>query len=42
MNICPECVQGKCRNCDGRAWDDENDELTSCECPSEVHVWSDR
>lgn len=29
---CPECAAGKCRNCDGTAWDDSADELTGCAC----------
>ena len=28
----PECKQGKHRNCDGTAWDDDTDELASCRC----------
>ena len=32
MNICPECVNGKHANCDGSAWNDEEDRLTSCQC----------
>jgi hypothetical protein len=28
--VCPECKQGKCGNCDGRAWDGEKDEPTTC------------
>lgn len=31
-NICPECHDGKHRNCDGTAWDFDKDELTECEC----------
>ena len=27
---CPECVAGKCRNCDGTAWDGAVDKLTQC------------
>lgn len=34
MSICPECVAGKHYNCDGSAWDDELDEVTTCECQS--------
>lgn len=33
MNVCPECVNGKHTNCDGSAWNDEEDCLTSCQCP---------
>jgi hypothetical protein len=28
--VCPECVQGKCGNCDGTAWNDELDDLDLC------------
>ena len=31
-NICPECRDGKCFNCTNEAWDDEKDELTTCQC----------
>ena len=30
--ICPDCRDGKCRNCTGAAWDDERDELSTCTC----------
>lgn len=30
--VCPECRDGKCRNCTGAAWDDAADELTACGC----------
>lgn len=30
--VCPECVNGKHKNCDGNAWDDVEDELTDCRC----------
>lgn len=30
--ICPECRAGKHRNCDGSAWDAENDVPTLCAC----------
>lgn len=29
---CPECRDGKHRNCDGTAWDDATDALTACAC----------
>jgi hypothetical protein len=35
--ICPECVQGKHRNCDGQAWDPVADEPTTCGCTAEDH-----
>lgn len=31
--ICPECRDGKHRNCDGDAWCDEHDKLAECACP---------
>lgn len=34
--VCPECGQGKHRNCNGWAWDFDKDEKTQCQCP-EVH-----
>lgn len=27
---CPECRQGKPWNCDGTAWDNETDTVTTC------------
>lgn len=30
--ICPECVQGKHPNCNGQAWDTDNDAPTACQC----------
>lgn len=36
-HICPECMVGKCGNCDGWAWSDAIDDLTPCQCPSWVH-----
>ena len=36
--LCPECLQGKCRNCDGRAWDFEKDKRAPCECKDEAHA----
>jgi hypothetical protein len=38
--ICPECEQGKCRNCSGDAWDHERDEPTACTCPDPIHTTS--
>ena len=42
MTLCPECRDGKCRNCDGRAWDLRVDDFTDCECSHdaipETHV----
>lgn len=31
-HICPECRNGKCRNCVGTAWDDDLDVAVDCEC----------
>jgi hypothetical protein len=31
-SICPECVAGKHRNCNGDAWDEVNDRVTTCDC----------
>lgn len=30
--ICPECAQGKHRNCDGTAWNEQTDEIDTCQC----------
>lgn len=35
--ICPECLAGKCGNCNGQAWDHDADEPADCECGEEVH-----
>lgn len=35
--ICPECRDGKHRNCDGDAWDVQADELANCECYMSDH-----
>ena len=34
--ICPECRDGKCRNCDNRALD-EHDQIVECHCPDPLH-----
>lgn len=43
-HICPECVAGKCGNCDGSAWDNEADEMVVCthvhNVPAEVETFS--
>ena len=31
MFINPECMQDKCRNCDGVAYDEQNDAFVECE-----------
>lgn len=33
--VCPECEQGKHRNCNGTAWDFDADELVPCGCPKD-------
>lgn len=35
--VCPECRDGKHRNCDGVALDEAADELTTCTCPPAFH-----
>jgi hypothetical protein len=30
--ISPECAQEKCRNCDGDALDEANDDIVQCQC----------
>lgn len=37
-HVCPECEQGKHDNCNGDAWDDQADELTSCDCAGRGHT----
>lgn len=37
IKLCPECRDGKCRNCDGIADLDENDNLVECECENDIH-----
>lgn len=34
---CPECQVGKCQNCDGRTWDEENDDYAPCPCATRGH-----
>lgn len=34
---CPECESGKCSNCDGRTWDNQNDEPDRCPCEVRGH-----
>ena len=34
---CPECAAGKCKNCDGRTWDDEQDDYATCPCAERNH-----
>jgi hypothetical protein len=37
LHDCPECVQGKCRNCDGTTWDVVADEPAPCPCWARGH-----
>lgn len=30
--ICPECAAGKHVNCSGDAWNDETDQIDTCQC----------
>lgn len=30
--VSPDCREGKCRACDGGAWDHYNDRAALCEC----------
>ncbi len=34
---CPDCVQGKHRNCDCCSWDNEADTLAACPCDQRGH-----
>lgn len=36
-NVCPECKAGKHWNCDGGAWDFDDDEPTVCFCAANEH-----
>lgn len=31
--FCPQCIEGKCGNCDEQALDMETDEIVDCQCP---------
>ncbi|MCW2757002.1 MAG: hypothetical protein JWO46_748 [Nocardioidaceae bacterium] len=35
-HLCPECAQGKCRNCTGEAYDAVGDEFLECGCDRTV------
>lgn len=37
-HVCPECRDGKHRNCEGTAWSDETDSPTSCACVGRGHA----
>lgn len=37
MRVCPECVAGKCRNCNGDAWDQTLDRIDVCDCDLADH-----
>jgi hypothetical protein len=34
---CPECEQGKHRNCDGTAWNNHADDVDACACERNHH-----
>ncbi len=35
---CPDCEQGKHRNCTGEAWDDQADDFAKCPCTNLAHI----
>lgn len=35
---CPECAQGKHKNCTGQVWDDTTDDFGLCGCPDTTEV----
>lgn len=35
---CPECLAGKCGNCNGETWDIRYDAPTDCPCHEAGHV----
>lgn len=41
-HIGPDCAAGKHPACDGRAWDDETDDITTCDCPCHWDTLNDR
>jgi hypothetical protein len=34
---CPDCEQGKHRNCTGEAWDNDADDFAPCPCGDLIH-----
>ena len=34
---CPECHAGKCGNCDGSTWSNEEDARVICPCATQDH-----
>lgn len=38
QRACPDCEQGKCRNCRGEAWDNAADAPTVCPCAAVGHA----
>ena len=37
-NMCPECSDGKHKNCDGTTWSNDLDRLVPCDCtPTDNH-----
>jgi len=37
LRACPECEQGKCRNCTGFTWDNAADREDTCPCAAAGH-----
>jgi hypothetical protein len=37
IRACPDCEQGKHRNCDGGTWDNDADDFTVCPCYQAGH-----
>lgn len=37
IRACPDCEQGKCRNCTGEAWCNEHDAPARCPCDRRGH-----
>jgi len=37
IRACPDCEQGKHRNCTGQAWDNVIDDFTVCPCYQAGH-----
>lgn len=35
---CPECVQGKHRNCNGTSWNPDADDFDQCPCAARLHA----
>jgi len=37
VRSCPDCEQGKHRNCTGEAWDNDVDDFAPCPCGDLIH-----